>query len=165
MHCSEIKPSPPGPTFMMELMELGAFGAQLCQVLKTRAAFDCDSIHEMSNTKTSVSGKMRKTNWVAIPKLPPPPPLQAQNKSGSMVAVVCRVRPCALIMVACWRLSQVSRATWRATHILRPARAQQCRPFGNFPPATRTPGVRASDKHHRAKPLLQQSRVPHSCLP
>ena len=76
---------------MMEVMVLGAFGAQLCQALKTLAAFGCDSSHETPNTSTSLRGKMRNTNWVAIPKLPPPPPLQAQNRSGSEVAVASSV--------------------------------------------------------------------------
>ena len=87
----------------MEVMVLGAFGAQLCQALKTRAAFDCDNSHETPNTSTLPSGKIRNRNWVAIPKLPPPPPLQAQNRSGSEVAVASSVLACASIMVTCWR--------------------------------------------------------------
>ena len=69
MHRILIEPPPPGPTFMMEVMVLGAFGAQSCQELKTRAACDCDSSHETPNTNTLPRGKMRNTNWVAIPKL------------------------------------------------------------------------------------------------
>jgi hypothetical protein len=34
MHRIKIKPFPPGPTFMIEVMELGAFGAQVCQALR-----------------------------------------------------------------------------------------------------------------------------------
>ena len=92
MHRIRIALPAVGPSFMMEVMVLGAFGAQLCQALKTRAAFGCDSSHETPNTSTSLRGKMRNTNWVAMPKLPPPPPLQAQNRSGSEVAVAVASR-------------------------------------------------------------------------
>jgi hypothetical protein len=78
---------------MMEVMELGAFGAHACQALKIRAADDCCSLHEIPNTSTLVSGKMRKTIRVTIPKLPPPQPLQAQNNSGCELAVACRLVP------------------------------------------------------------------------
>ena len=62
MHRIEIALPAVGPNFMMEVMVLGAFGAQLCQALKTRAALGCESSHETPNTNTSLRAKMRNTN-------------------------------------------------------------------------------------------------------
>src|SRR2546421_10801487 len=104
----EIRPFPAGPSFMREVMELGAFGAQVCQALKMPAACDCRNFQEMPNTRTLVRGKMRNTNCVAMPKLPPPPPLHAQNKSGSEIALACRVLAWQSIRVNCWRASHVN---------------------------------------------------------
>src|SRR6516165_11266127 len=62
MHRIEIALPAVGPSLMMEVMVLGAFGAQLCQALKRRAAFGCGSSHETPNTSTSLRGKMRNTS-------------------------------------------------------------------------------------------------------
>jgi hypothetical protein len=86
---------------MIEVIELGAFGAHVCQALKIPAACDWRNFQETPNTRTFVRAKMRNTNCVAIPKLPPPPPLHAQNKSGSELTVACSVLPWQSIMVTC----------------------------------------------------------------
>ena len=47
----EIRPPAAGPTFMMEVIVAGAFGAQACQAEKIRAAWDCDSFQDTPNTR------------------------------------------------------------------------------------------------------------------
>src|SRR6202011_3216700 len=83
MQRMDIRPPPAGPTFMIEVIVIGALGAQVCQAAKIRAACDCDSFQDTPNTSAVCSGKARIMNWVAMPKLPPPPPRHAQYKSGS----------------------------------------------------------------------------------
>src|ERR1700737_384473 len=146
MHRIEIALPAVGPSFMMEVMVLGAFGAQLCQALKMRAAFGCDSSHETPNTSTSLSGKMRNTNWVAMPKLPPPPPLQAQNRSGSEVADASSVVACASIKVTCWRLSQVRPCNLASNPYPPPTSGRKSRPSGNCRLETHTRCSRVLDK-------------------
>ena len=65
-------------TFMMEVMLLGAFGAQACHAAKSLTAAASDSVQVTPNTSALFSGKTFSLNSVAMPKLPPPPPLQAQ---------------------------------------------------------------------------------------
>ncbi len=54
----------------------GAFGAQDCQAAITLAAFDQGQ--DRKKTTGVGAGTVRKWNQVAMPKLPPPPPRQAQ---------------------------------------------------------------------------------------
>jgi hypothetical protein len=96
-----IRPFPAGPTFMIDVIVLGAFGAQACQAANIRAACDCDRFQETPNTSAVCSGKARITNWVATPKLPPPPPRHAQYRSGSELALACNVRAWLSMTVTC----------------------------------------------------------------
>src|ERR1700719_3237627 len=86
MDRSKMTPFPAGPTFMMEVMVLGAFGAHACQAAKMRAACACDSVHDTPNTRALLSAHALNVNCVAMPKLPPPPPRHAQYRSGLVVA-------------------------------------------------------------------------------
>ena len=54
----------------------GAFGAQDCQAAITLAAFDQGQ--ERKNSTGDGAGTVLNWNQVAMPKLPPPPPRQAQ---------------------------------------------------------------------------------------
>src|ERR1700732_3868976 len=101
MHRSKMRPFPAGPTFMMEVMVLGAFGAHACQAVKMRAACACDSVQDTPNTTATLSGNTLSLNCVAMPKLPPPPPRHAQYRSGLDVALACSVRAWASMIVAC----------------------------------------------------------------
>src|SRR5580692_7698324 len=65
-------------TFMMEVMLSGAFGAQACHAANSLVAAACDNVQVTPNTSALFSGKTCSLNSVAMPKLPPPPPLQAQ---------------------------------------------------------------------------------------
>src|SRR5713101_943014 len=57
----------------------GACGAQDCQPAMTRAA--CDHGQDRKNRQMAPAGWVVKVNEVTTPKLPPPPPRQAQNRS------------------------------------------------------------------------------------
>jgi hypothetical protein len=63
---------------MIEVMVAGALGDQACQAANNRAACAFDSFQETPNTSAVLSGKTFSVNRVAMPKLPPPPPRQAQ---------------------------------------------------------------------------------------
>src|ERR1700751_1498619 len=56
----------------------GACGAQDCHAEITRAA--CDHGQDRKNRTICPTGRVRKVNEVTTPKLPPPPPRQAQNR-------------------------------------------------------------------------------------
>src|SRR5215469_5195180 len=73
-----MAPPPAEPTFMIEVMLLGAFGAQACHAANSFAARACVNFQDSPNTSAVLSGKMCSLNSVAMPKLPPPPPRQAQ---------------------------------------------------------------------------------------
>src|ERR1700755_1028181 len=68
-----IVPPPLGPTRMIDVMVDGALGAQACHAANSAAALDCDSVQLTPNTIAVASGNTPIVNWVAIPKLPPPP--------------------------------------------------------------------------------------------
>src|SRR6201999_647724 len=57
----------------------GACGAQDCQAASTRCA--CDQGQLRKNSTMSPAGWVVKVNEVTTPKLPPPPPRQAQYRS------------------------------------------------------------------------------------
>jgi hypothetical protein len=96
---------------MIEVIELGAFGAHVCQALKIPAACDWRNFQETPNTRTFVRAKMRNTNCVAIPKLPPPPPLHAQNKVG--FRAYCRLQRTPLAINHGHLLKNVARQSMR----------------------------------------------------
>src|SRR5258708_94603 len=97
----EMRPFPAGPSFMMEVIVLGAFGAQACQAANIRAACDCDSVQDTPNTRALASGNAFSVNCVAMPKLPPPPPRHAQYRSGLDAAFACSVCAWLSMIVAC----------------------------------------------------------------
>ena len=87
-----IKPPPAGPTFMIDGIVAGAFGAQCCHAAKIFAACDCNNFQDTPNTGPVASGNTLCRNSIATPKLPPPPPLHTQYGSGSDVALAARIR-------------------------------------------------------------------------
>src|SRR5580704_10105156 len=72
----------------------GAFGAQDCQAAITRAA--CDHGQDRKNSTMPLAGWVRYVNEVTTPKLPPPPPRQAQNRSEFWLASQVRTCPSAV---------------------------------------------------------------------
>ena len=56
----------------------------------------------------SPAGWVRNVNEVTTPKLPPPPPRQAQNRSELVLALAVRSWPSAVTICSDGRLSQVS---------------------------------------------------------
>src|SRR3984957_9561530 len=86
----------------------GACGPHDCPAATTWAA--CDHGQLMPNRHGLGAGTVRKVNEVTTPKLPPPPPWQAQNRSpccrGSAVAV--STDPSAMTICTDSMLSQVS---------------------------------------------------------
>ena len=160
MHRIEIALPAVGPSFMMEVMVLGAFGAQLCQALKTRAAFGCDSSHRRRiPARRSGERCAIRTGW------------QCRNcrhaasagpeQSGSEVAVAFSVLACASIKVTCWRLSQVRPCDLASNPCPPPNEWRQSRPSGNCRLETHSRRSRALDIRRRAKLLLRghQSRA------
>jgi len=89
------------------VMAFGAWGAHACQAVKIRAACDCDNFQDTPNTTACANGNTLMVNWVTMPKLPPPPPLQAQYKSALDVADACRAWAWLLTTVICRSVSQV----------------------------------------------------------
>ena len=77
---------------MMEVMAAGACGAQACQAANNCAARDGGNFQLTPNTTAVASLNTPILNSVATPKLPPPPPRLAQNRSGSDEALACSVR-------------------------------------------------------------------------
>ena len=84
----------------------GACGAQDCQAAITRAA--CDHGQDRKNRTIWPTGRVRKVNEVTTPKLPPPPPRQAQNRSGFWVESHVLTWPSAVTICSDCRLSLVS---------------------------------------------------------
>src|ERR1700719_2599301 len=76
----------------------GACGAQDCQPAMTRAA--CDHGQDRKNRQMSPAGWVVKVNEVTTPKLPPPPPRQAQKRSALVPALAVLTWPSA---VTIWR--------------------------------------------------------------
>src|ERR1700686_157156 len=96
-----IRPPPAGPTFMIEVMVIGALGAQVCQAAKIRAACGCDSFQDTPNTSAVCSGKALIINWVVLPKLPPPSSRHAQYEPGSDHLFPCSALPSLSTMLNC----------------------------------------------------------------
>ena len=84
----------------------GPSGAQDCQAAMTRSA--CAHGQDRKNSTIPEMGWVVKVNEVATPKLPPPPPRQAQNRSGSRSESQVRIWPSAVTTWAWVRLSLVS---------------------------------------------------------
>src|SRR5271154_3954166 len=84
----------------------GACGAQDCQPATPRAS--CDHGQDRKNKQMLPAGWVVKVNEVATPKLPPPPPRQAQNRSGLVFALAVRIWPSAVTICMDVTLSRVS---------------------------------------------------------
>src|ERR1700716_2267981 len=121
-----IRPPPAGPTFMIEVIVIGALGAQVCQAAKIRAACGCDSFQDTPNTSAVCSGKALIMNWVAMPKLPPPPPRHAQYKSGSDPAFACSALAWLSTMLIAEGCRRSGHATSPAVHGHRPSDDRRC---------------------------------------
>src|ERR1700758_4348308 len=102
-----MAPPPAEPTFMIGVILAGAVGAQAAQAANSFAACVCVNLQDTPNTSALASGNTSSLNSVAMPKLPPPPPLHAQNRSGSEAALAVSTRDCASTMLTCCMLSQV----------------------------------------------------------
>src|ERR1700683_5016737 len=83
----------------------GACGAQDCQPAMTRAA--CDHGQDRKKRTMSPAGWVRNVNEVTTPKLPPPPPRQAQKRSGLVLALATLTWPSAVTICSDCTLSQV----------------------------------------------------------
>src|SRR5271155_3581531 len=84
----------------------GACGAQDCHPEMTRAA--CDHGQDRKNRTMSPAGWVRNVNEVTTPKLPPPPPRQAQKRSGLLAALAVLTCPSAVTICKDVTLSLVS---------------------------------------------------------
>src|SRR5271154_1274250 len=115
----------------------GACGAQDCQAAMTRAA--CDHGQERKNRTMSPAGWVRNVNEVATPKLPPPPPRQAQNRSGLVFALAVRIWPSAVTICMDVTLSEASPKAWPATPIPPPRVRPEMPTVGQEPPGTARP--------------------------
>src|SRR5438128_2244850 len=76
----------------------GACGAHACHADTTAVA--CDQGQEAVKVATVETGLGLNRNEVAIPKLPPPPPRQAQNRSAFSAAEQTRALPSAVTIVS-----------------------------------------------------------------
>src|ERR1700722_5226140 len=84
----------------------GAFGAQDCHPATTLAAFDQGQVRK--NSTGDGAGTVLNWNQVAMPKLPPPPPRHAQERSECDDGLAVRAWPLAVMMFSEASLSQVS---------------------------------------------------------
>ena len=84
----------------------GACGAQDCQAEITRAARDHGQ--DRKNSTISPAGWVVKVNELTTPKLPPPPPRQAQNRSALELALQVLTWPSAVTICMDCTLSLVS---------------------------------------------------------
>src|ERR1700750_812828 len=84
----------------------GACGAQFCQAAITLAAWDHGQ--DRKNSTMFPTGWVPKVNEVTTPKLPPPPPRQAQNRSEFWFALHVRTWPSAVTICSDFTLSLVS---------------------------------------------------------
>src|SRR6516164_5489474 len=115
----------------------GACGAQDCQAEITRAA--CDHGQDKKNRTICPAGRVVKVNEVTTPKLPPPPPRQAQNRSGLVLALHVLSWPSAVTICRDFTLSLV-RPYARDTTPTPPPRVSPAMPtVGQDPPGTARP--------------------------
>src|SRR5581483_40455 len=84
----------------------GACGAQDCQAEITFAA--CDHGQDRKNRTMFPTWRVPKVNEVTTPKLPPPPPRQAQNRSAFWPGLHVLILPSAVTIWSDFTLSLVS---------------------------------------------------------
>src|SRR5918999_4583569 len=88
-------PEPPlVPSEKIEVRASGASGAKACHA--ARASLACDHGKEAKNQEAPRVRCVCRARLVTIPKLPPPPPRQAQKRSSLLSAVTWRTRPSAV---------------------------------------------------------------------
>src|SRR5450432_1111561 len=115
----------------------GALGAQCCQASTTVAAL----LHGQRNVKSerAPTAYVRKVNEVTTPKLPPPPPRNAQKRSALERASQVSTRPSATTTWAERRLSHV-RPNLRPSTPTPPPRVKPEMPtVGHEPAGSTTP--------------------------
>src|ERR1700690_125733 len=115
----------------------GACGAQDCQAAITRLASDHGQLRK--NSMISGAEWVRNVNEVATPKLPPPPPRQAQKRSLSWLASQSRIWPSAVTTCTDSMLSQVSPYARETTPTPPPSARPAIPTLGHDPPGTVTP--------------------------
>ena len=98
-------PLPPVWSAQIENSPSGACGANACHARTTSRA--CDHGQSAKKYETLETGCVRRTRCVTTPKLPPPPPRQAQYRSGFSVAEQFRWRPSAVTIPSETTLSLV----------------------------------------------------------
>ncbi len=115
----------------------GACGASDCHA--ARAALACDHGKVMRNQLACDTRCARSCRWVTIPKLPPPPPRQAQNRPGLLSASAVRTLPSAVTIWTARMLSQVI-PNARPVSPIPPPSANPPRPtVGHEPPGVVAP--------------------------
>ena len=129
---TRVAPESVASTESSEKSSSGAFGAQRCQASTTRAASDQD--HPARKIVAVLTGWVVNVNRVATPKFPPPPPRQAQNRSGFRCGLHCLTTPSAVTIVKLRRLSQV-RPSLRPANPTPPPRARPAMPTEGHDPA------------------------------
>ena len=82
----------------MEVSAPGASGANACHAAS--ASLACDQGKDAKNQAAPGARWVCRVRLVTIPKLPPPPPRQAQNRSSLVSAPACRTRPSAVTIVS-----------------------------------------------------------------
>src|SRR5207302_1158477 len=100
-----VAPFAPVSSKQFDQISSGPCGAHPCQALSTEAAL----LHGQRNVNSESveTGCTRKVNEVTAPRLPPPPPRNAQKRSESWLVSQVRMRPSASTTWAESRLSQV----------------------------------------------------------
>src|SRR5882762_7113974 len=84
----------PAVTTQLDQSSSGAAAIHCCQAPRTLATEPAGNRRE--NTVRSGAGSVLNVNEVTMPKLPPPPPRSAQNRSGSESAEAVRSWPSAV---------------------------------------------------------------------
>src|SRR5450756_2558775 len=115
----------------------GAVGAQDCQAAITLAA--CDQGHDRKKITGSGAGWVRKLNQAATPKLPPPPPRQAQYRSACSVGLAVSTLPFAVTISTDSRASQVRPYARAVTPTPPPSVRPEMPTVGQEPPGTARP--------------------------
>src|SRR6185437_5316307 len=119
---------------------IGRTGAQDCHESITCAA--ADHGHCRKNSTSSGAGWVRKVNSVTTPKLPPPPPRQAQNKPASTPAEPAEqscTAPSAVTICTPTMLSQLRPNSRDTTPTPPPSASPAIPTVGHDPPGTASP--------------------------
>ncbi len=138
--CGELEPV---PSEQIEVSLAGACGANSCHAASTSLA--CDHGNEAKNHEAPRARCVRSEKLVTMPKLPPPPPWHAQNRSSSESAVTRWTRPSAVTIVTASMLS-VMRPQRRPASPWPPPSARPATPTeGHEPPGTVRPRLASEE--------------------